>query len=471
MKDHKRQMSDFEFFDYEGMERHLNQMARKGWRLERMTRMFWHYRRTECKTLRYAVTYLPDASEFNPRPTEGQETFCDYCGQAGWTLAGSLEQIQVFCSELENPDPIETDEAVKLNTIHQAMKKLFLPYSIAQLLLCTVLFLQQVYTHRNSLVEVVSSAELAAVLIWPLVALFAGSRLLHYALWYCRSRRSTALGGRCAPLRPFWRRLSWAWAALILLLALWLLADVARMLPRGIGVWTVLSLVAVNSLIVAGFFGLQRLGRWMGWSRRANQAFSWIVCILLAVLLSPLTVFVLNTAKDLGAFSEPETETFTWTEEDGSTTWVWPLRHDPIPLTVEDLTDIRYEHYTYELRTRSSSPLASRLTAVQRAYPTGTEMPDLSYTLVTVRVPVLYGPCVEQYLNRYANWKSDCVFQPQDPEPWGADRAYRLWRNGEAENEYLVCWENRILLLEAGFPLTAAQMAVAAEKLGNGAVA
>ena len=46
------------YFDHTTMEQHFEKMARKGWILDRMG-IFWHYRRSEPKELRYAVGYFP----------------------------------------------------------------------------------------------------------------------------------------------------------------------------------------------------------------------------------------------------------------------------------------------------------------------------------------------------------------------------------------------------------------------------
>ena len=72
MRDVKYRLETFTLYDYRGVERHLEAMEAKGWRLEK-TGNLWKYRRTEPKKVHYAVTYVPEASEFNPAPTAGQE--------------------------------------------------------------------------------------------------------------------------------------------------------------------------------------------------------------------------------------------------------------------------------------------------------------------------------------------------------------------------------------------------------------
>ena len=83
----KRRMEFFAFYDDQGIARHLERMAQKGWLIERINNYFWTYRRIEPQRLRFAVTYFPEASDFNPGPTENQQTFLEYCESAGWRFA------------------------------------------------------------------------------------------------------------------------------------------------------------------------------------------------------------------------------------------------------------------------------------------------------------------------------------------------------------------------------------------------
>ena len=74
MKDRKRRVELYSFYDHTGMERHLERMAGKGWFLEKIENNFWHYRRLQPQKLRYFVTYFPKAGELDPEPSEEQKT-------------------------------------------------------------------------------------------------------------------------------------------------------------------------------------------------------------------------------------------------------------------------------------------------------------------------------------------------------------------------------------------------------------
>ena len=90
MKPTKREFSLYQLYDYQGVEHHLEAMAAKGWRLERIGPYFWHYRRAEPAQVSYAVTYVSDGSLFNPRPTENQERLDELCAAAVRGMSGGF---------------------------------------------------------------------------------------------------------------------------------------------------------------------------------------------------------------------------------------------------------------------------------------------------------------------------------------------------------------------------------------------
>ncbi|MBQ3490682.1 MAG: DUF2812 domain-containing protein, partial [Clostridia bacterium] len=49
MKDTKKKIEFFTFYDKTGIEKHLEQMASEGWLLEKMSAFRWTYRRIEPK--------------------------------------------------------------------------------------------------------------------------------------------------------------------------------------------------------------------------------------------------------------------------------------------------------------------------------------------------------------------------------------------------------------------------------------
>ena len=127
MKNTKREwMPLYSYLDRTAITTHLSDMAAQGWMLEKIGGWGWRYRRTEPRKLRFSLTFFPAASQFDAAPSEGLETYRDYCAAAGWQLAVESAQVQIFYTEDENAVPIETDPAVELTNIRRCVKRGFL---------------------------------------------------------------------------------------------------------------------------------------------------------------------------------------------------------------------------------------------------------------------------------------------------------------------------------------------------------
>ena len=135
MKDVKYRWNTLCLYDYRSVEDHLSAMAAQGWRLEKAGNTLWKYRRADPAPVRYAVTYNVGASQFNPGPTEGQESLEELCNAAGWTKVCDWAQAQIFFTEDKNAVSLETDEALRLQNIHRSMRKNFLPSNLVLLLI------------------------------------------------------------------------------------------------------------------------------------------------------------------------------------------------------------------------------------------------------------------------------------------------------------------------------------------------
>ena len=135
MRETKRRLETFSFYDRTGLEKHLTKMAEEGWLLEKIGQFFWTYRRIGPKRLTFCTCCFPKASAFDAGPSEEQEIFYDFCQHSGWVLAAASAQLQVFYNERPDPVPIETDPVLEVDAIHRSMKKSMIP---SQLLLLAV---------------------------------------------------------------------------------------------------------------------------------------------------------------------------------------------------------------------------------------------------------------------------------------------------------------------------------------------
>ena len=101
------------------------------------------------------------------------------------------------------------------------------------------------------------------------------------------------------------------------------------------------------------------------------------------------------------------------------------------------------------------------------------ELPELSYSIVDVKVPLFYSLCktylLEQYVRRDANLPQEYQehYQALDTLPQGTAAAYQCYMGAEPMNQYLFCWDSHLAELWFDEPLTAAQLNTAAAILAD----
>ena len=122
MRETKRCIPKFTFYDKAGIRKYLEEQAEQGWMLEKIS-VNWVFRRIEPRKICFSVTYFPKKSVFEADGSEEQRLFWDFCEHAGWKLAATNEQMQIFYNEREDPVPIETDAVMEVEKVHQSAKK------------------------------------------------------------------------------------------------------------------------------------------------------------------------------------------------------------------------------------------------------------------------------------------------------------------------------------------------------------
>ena len=438
-RDKKWELILFQANDMDAIARHFEKMEAKGWRLDAAGSWGYRYRRAEPAEARYTAACFPDASVYDPARTEGQETYIDYCRAAGWELAGAFGPMQYFRAVRPDPVPIETDEAVKLTAIRRTMGKTLVPSCILGLLLSIMYLAMQAGNFRTGPLEYFSrDLHLSLLLLIGGLTLYCAGLLLDYLAWVLRSRRSVEKGGPCA--RPRTRARMAASIGLLALTAACLCLmcrDGAASRELGPAVFAYLAFYALL-LLSAGWVLKWIKGRSAsrGAVRGKYFAFAIAAGVLAAVVL---TVFVLA----LGGGRREPAEVYV-KEYPGGETIEWNIYRDPLPVTLEDLgyAVTEEDHCTYEAETHRSL-LASHEAYLQRAMGSGSELPELAYTVTVIRWDWLRELCWEKFLEK----KDDPELWPLrelDPGPWGALEAYR---RDDLPDCYLL-YPDRVVTLE-----------------------
>lgn len=443
MKNTKRRFEQFQIYDYTGIEIHLNQMAERGWKLHKITPFYWEYKRMEPQQITYTVTYFSEASEFNPYPTMNQHIFHEYCKKAGWDLVTEWAQMQIFSTNVSTPLPIETDDAIKLKAIHKSMKKNFLPSNFFVLLMAIFqLVLQFRSIDNHPISQLSNNTNLFLIVLWNIISLQLLVHLIGYAVWYNRSRKAARIGEHNIESSSGLRKFSNFIGILSIVAALLIMFSLLLHLGW-FGLFGIVNTVVILALV----YTIKRSLKHLGASRKINLSITLVSSILLSLILTGVMTWGIIYSLENGLFGNKPIATYTTTHNGYSHTW--DIYGDTLPLKVEDLLEVNYEHYSYRW-TKNSSLLLSHSVARQQSFPDSYDAPQLDYEIVTVSIPMIFNSCLKDYLNKY-NYNYDIpeenkrYFQRTDDQTWQADAVYQLYYDNTASNEYIICWNNQIV--------------------------
>ena len=454
MKDTKRRMELYTFFDHTGISKHLEEMAQKGWMLEKITSFFWVYRRIEPRKLQFAVSYYPKASEFDPEPSENQKTFHDFCEHAGWKLVCTAAQMQVFYNEEEHPVPIETEPELELQAIVTTAKKNFIPVHIMLLLLA---FWQEgmlIYSFlENPIGLFANAAQLTVGTAFLPVAILCIVELGNYFIWRSKATKAAAQGIFLdVPNTSKFQK----WMLIILLAAtIWWILNIV-MYENASQIWIMAIILIYTFVIIALVNGLKGLLKRRKVPRGINLAVTVIAAFVLTFLMTGVVAFFAMTISEAGdAQKAGETEA--------------SLSQGEVPLSIEALVDVEQQEYSTDCITISESVLLGEFAISQypqfetEDYP---NLPWLEYTVVDVKVPFLYGICKNQLIReqkeRYPDYER--AYRPEDADAWGAKEVYRSYDTvAGAQNRYLLCYDTLLVEIKFDWEPSDEQMKTVAE--------
>ena len=470
----KRELNLYAFYDHTGLERHLEKMAADGWMLESVGTYTLRYRRCEPKRLRFAVVYYPKSDSFCPaEPNHENLTFWDYCAGAGWQIVTQRGDTHIFYNEDLDAVPIETEAVVQVETMERAKKGYVRGNTIVvACLLPLQLYLWASQLRRDPVAFLADGHDLTMTLMILVMILLFGGELLGYWLWLRKAKRNARELGIFTPthssrwlsfLRSIWIFVFWA------LMVIPLLFRSAG--PRIILVSIGSVLVPIGGGVLAG--KLVRKRNVPPKKRRLVSALTIFSSVLLSVMLM---IGVMTYGISSGWFDEtPEdAEEYSITLSNGSIMTRYAY-HDELPLYVQDLTDIDYDRYSCEalehgnsifvrqVEYRQEIPLTVRWT--EKHDP---PLPELSYTVIDVKLAPLFDFCLQSTLREEERYGSE--YRETDPALWSVDRAWQLWEIGDntpLNTWLLVCGQRIVVFRPCDFSPDAAQMAVIGEKLGE----
>lgn len=431
----KRTLANFSFYDQEAIEKQLEQMAARGWRLRKPGSLFWVYEKTNPQKLRFCVTYFPGASELDPRPSERQLEKEDFCAQDGWTLVARWDSMVIFCTDKEDAVPIDTDPIPHVENLYRTMRKKLLSGSLAfVVMILWFLFIQFSQFWRDPADYLSDRYYLFSIPFWLVLLMGTIWEIIVFFRWQHRARIE-AKRGVFLPVHSN-RWFSWGIVVLGLIVLLLSFANIKT---------NFLFTVCFFAIMAAIFFLTYRVMYWMkkkGVARRTNLVVTGLFAVAFTVIGSGIFLTAaLSGLLPLYSGSRP-VNSYEWNGQK------FDIYDDAIPLEVEDLADVRarwsrkadyQETFLLSLGEYRQDPL---FTENVGSY-------ALEYKIIDVKVPALYNFIKNRLINsRHDEVHENVIFvdhyEPADPTLWNAREVYQLHWSDSVLNTYLVCWESRI---------------------------
>ena len=464
MKQTKRQFKMFSFFDFDGITAHMEKMAANGWMLDQTTNRYWIYRKTEPKKVKFAVTYFPQASEFDPYPTEELQAFNEFCEAAGWKPAASMAQMQIFYNENDNPLPIETDPMVQINTIHSAMKKNFIPSTLLMMGLSVMILAMNVAKFFTNPIRVLSSnADFFISFSYIMLFMISAVELGQYYKWRKKALRLAEEGlsipsGKTAKLFQ-----------IVMLAVMSVMLVIYGALSLGmVSLWLLVTMFVIFGGSGVAAFYLKEFLRKKNVPRHINIALTFGTIMVVTIFMVFMVVWA-AVNYDLPT-SPKESKPVGSYMHNG---FVFDLYNDEVPLRIEDFMDTDYADYS--VRRRQSGSLVLSVSEIsQDATVNRQGVAELVYEVTEVKFAPLYNMCFEDIFYSIDDSKDKNIPEEykqklieQQDSMWSADKVYRVQYDNEYLDKWLICWGKKIV--EIRFyncgQLTDSQKEIIAEKL------
>lgn len=408
--------------DDEAAVRRLERLAEKGWSLEYADYWRWLLRREEPAKVRYSIAYFPNATDYDPKPTEDQEAYADYCRAAGWELVTFYGPKQYFRSIRPDPTPIETDEATRLDSIWRALWKGPIPAYGLLLILIVSLWADKMRDLRiYPLATLADNGSLFLLALLALQLLCAAITPVDHFIWYWRAKRAVEAGMACPRSHFRLRRVTHVLIAACLGAALALVLAVAGTVSRGLLVLALLALLLLPyAALTAFFFHIRRRGR-----DRASVKKRFIIALMISLFL---TTWLRGVLLDRGTLALIFRQTDQAYADSGEERRARPA--DPLPVTLEDLGLSGTEADACSYRAYGGSSVLVSYTAWrQTAEAEESVLPDLSYCVADFSQSWAAERCLDNVF-----WSGPVSFggvffnmparsPVQDPR-WGADEVY-----------------------------------------------
>ena len=431
-------------YDQQAMETLLERQAAQGWLLTQMGNWVWTFAEIPPQPLQFAVTYFSKATEYDPLPTDEQQDKEALCAQSGWHLAARRHDMQIFYTANADALPLETDPVARVESLYRAMVRLTIRPRLMTLVLCLFWMGKYWLDFRQDAIRFLSDGfDVLSLPVWLLLLVACMVEPFACLVWHRRAGRAAEESGLFLPPRiP--TRVSWVFVAMAIVL-LCLAAFGSPLPPQWYLAWLLICVAAIGG----GTLLRKRLQRQDTPAGLNKAATSFLV---LAVYVVGVVVLL---AVSLGSRLGQADHVVAGSYEQNCGTY--DFYNDPLPLTVEDLTESDAV-YSRKATTYASPLLRRSLYDQSPVVPQYAGAPTVWYTIYDTDFAFVQDMVVRQLLEEHQDevYEDGTALQNSysaiDPAPYGVQSAYQLQRSSLGPvPTYLLCWPGRVVELQFAY--------------------
>jgi hypothetical protein len=188
----KRVFWGFFSLDYKAIETYLEEMAEKGWMLEKVGRMTAKFRAIEPQKLKFYVDVFKEGGPLTPEKTKEAEEYRRLCQESGWTFITSQDYLQFFYTDADkDPVPIQTDEVLEQKIVETTIWRGEL-LSIFIFSIIAVMALVRYFPIKHN--NLLSFSGVAGTFLFPILCLLMLASTIYGFFWILKAKRNIKRG-------------------------------------------------------------------------------------------------------------------------------------------------------------------------------------------------------------------------------------------------------------------------------------
>lgn len=187
MRNTKRELFIFSASDIDAIEEHFENMAMKGWMLEKTGEYMVRYKRMEPQEMKFSIDLFPKLSSFDYPNKDEVVEYRNLCIDSGWDFIDSSQKFQVFSSPKgKNLPPIQTDDRIKQSMINKS-----LIIEIILLTICIGIFIWNLdYIFPLHYRSFHSNILLAVMVIAPIMIILIFVYIVFNVVWIVKAKNA-----------------------------------------------------------------------------------------------------------------------------------------------------------------------------------------------------------------------------------------------------------------------------------------